>query len=160
MHIKVFLMLIFFLPTLSTASELHLVINGKSYHFDRSQDWNENNYGIGFEYNFEPWSNWIPLVSGSSFKDSFKQTSVYLGAGAKRRYLLGKDPQGMHFDVGAAAFLMRRKDYKDNNPFLGVLPFVSLGNEHVALNATYIPNVSPKFASLLYFQLMIKLANL
>lgn len=157
MRIKLLLAIVLFIPLNVFCGELHGVINGKAYHFDRSQDWNENNYGLGFEYDFDARGDWIPLITGSSFKDSFKQTSLYLGGGVKRRFLLTKDASGFHADVGIVGFLMTRKSHNDNKPFPGVLPFVSLGNEYVALNITFIPKVSPKFANLLYFQFMFRI---
>lgn len=140
------------------ADDLHLVINGKSIHL-AGQGYNENNWGLGFEYDFEPEGKWIPLITGSSFKDSNKQVSNYLGGGTKRRFLFGSDPDGMHVDVGVVGFLMTRKDFKNGNPFFGALPFISVGNTRVAVNATYIPKVTPKSVPLLYFQLMIKMAE-
>lgn len=159
MRIKVILLLIFCSSFNVYGGELHGIINGKAYHFDRSQDWNENNYGLGFEYDFDQHGDWIPLITGSSFKDSFNQTSIYLGGGVKRRFLLSKDPTGFHFDIGAVGFLMTRKDHNDNKPFPGLLPFVSVGNEYVAINMTFVPKVSPKFANLLYFQFMFKIVE-
>ena len=157
MRIKLLLIIFLFTPITAFSGELHGIINGKAYHFDRSQDWNENNYGLGFEYDFEHRGDWIPLITGSSFKDSFNQTSIYLGGGIKRRFLFSKDPSGFHADVGVVGFLMTRKDYNDNKPFPGVLPFVSVGNEFVAINVTFVPEVSPKFSNLLFFQAMFKL---
>jgi len=159
MNFKLIWLVMLLYTSEAMADQVHVVINGKAYHFDRDRDWNENNYGLGFEYDFTPQGDWIPLVTGSSFKDSNKQTSRYLGGGAKRRFLFGKDPQGFHLDVGLVVFAMTRKDFKNDDPFIGVLPFISLGNEIVAINATYIPKTDPKLASLLYFQLMFKLAE-
>jgi len=44
--------LLLLLPGMALASELHVIINGMAYHFDRDKGYNENNYGIGFEYDF------------------------------------------------------------------------------------------------------------
>ena len=159
MSVRLVWLVILLYSDVGVAQQLHVVINGKAYHFDNKRDWNEKNYGLGFEYDFAPRGNWIPLLTGSSFKDSNSHTSRYLGAGIKRRFLFGKDPKGLHLDVGVVGFAMTRRDYNNNDPFLGALPFVSLGNEFVAINATYIPKVHPKFVSLLYFQLMIRLAE-
>lgn len=38
--------------TPADADKLHLVINGKSLHVDSDYNWNESNYGIGVEYEF------------------------------------------------------------------------------------------------------------
>ncbi len=150
---------ILLLPDVLFADQLHGIINGKAYHFDRSRDFNESNWGVGFEYDFEQSGNWIPLVTGSTFKDSNNQTSNYLGGGSKYRFMLGSGDSSWHLDAGVVAFLMTRKDYNNENPFFGALPFVSVGNEYVAINATYIPSVTPKFASLMFFQVMIKVAE-
>ncbi len=153
----IYLILLF--PGLLLADQLYGVINGKAYHFDRSRNFNEKNWGVGFEYDFEQKGNWIPLLTGSTFKDSNNQTSNYLGGGVKHRFMLGSGDTGLHIDAGVVAFLMTRKDYNSERPFFGALPFISVGNEYVAVNATYIPKISPKHASLLYFQLMIKVAE-
>lgn len=158
MRITISLLILLF-PALLFADQLYGIINGKAYHFDRARNYNEKNWGYGFEYNFERHGRWIPLLTGSSFKDSKNHTSNYLGGGAKKRFMLGSGDTGLHIDLGIVAFVMTRKDYRGNRPFLGALPFISVGNEYVAVNATYIPRISPKYARLLYFQLMIKIAE-
>lgn len=148
---------IWIIPELLLADQLHGIINGKAYHFNRSRNLNESNWGVGFEYNFDKRGNWIPLLTGSTFKDSNDQTSNYLGGGVKHRFMLGLGD--LHLDIGGVAFAMTRKDFKNNKPFLGALPFISLGNESVAVNTTYIPKISPKHVRLIYFQLVIKIAD-
>ncbi|MCW9025124.1 MAG: hypothetical protein OQK73_10650 [Gammaproteobacteria bacterium] len=157
MRVTLILLMTMLWSGLPVAEELHLILNGKAYHFDRNKNYNEDNWGLGFEYDLEPQGKWIPLITGSRFKDSNDQNSNYLGGGAKHRFSFGNSSSELHFDVGLVAFLMTRKDYNGYDPFLGALPFVSLGNDHVAVNATYIPSISPKHTSLLYFQLAIKL---
>ena len=34
------------------AGSINAVLNGKSYHINSSYDWNENNKGLGVEYEF------------------------------------------------------------------------------------------------------------
>lgn len=133
------------------ADSLNLVINGKAFHED-NKNYNEDNWGLGFEYNFKEDKKWINFVNGGFFKDSNSNTSKYLGGGIKRRFLFTNDEDSWHFDAGLTAFLMTRKDYKNNDPFFGVLPFVSVGTKKFAINATYIPSVSPKFVGLLFIQ--------
>jgi hypothetical protein len=141
-----------------TADVLHLVLNGKAFH-QQKRSFNEENWGLGFEYDFVEEEKWIPFVTGSFFKDSFSNTSTYFGGGSKRRFNLEADKQGWHIDVGVVAFLMTRKDTQNNKPFFGALPFVSLGTEKFAINATYIPSVSPKYVSLIFIQTTFKLAE-
>ena len=140
------------------AEELHLIVSGKAIHFD-DKEYNESNWGLGFEYDLDQRGNWIPFATGASFKDSNKQTSNYLGGGAKRRYKLTNGDNAIHVDAGLVGFLMTRKDHNDGDPFLGALPFVSLGNDYVSLNATYVPRVTPKSVPFVYFQLMFRLAE-
>ncbi|MDH3389105.1 MAG: hypothetical protein OEN02_14500 [Gammaproteobacteria bacterium] len=42
----------------------------------------------------------------------------------------------MFFDLGAAALVMKRPDYNDDKPFLGMLPFISLSNAWDGIDAT------------------------
>ena len=140
------------------ANEFHLIIDGKAIHLS-NKHYNEKNYGLGFEYDFAPSKNWITFVNGSFFKDSLNNTSNYVGGGMKRRYQLQANPNGWHVDLGVFAFLMTRKDYHDNQPFLGALPVLSLGKQWFAINATYIPSISPKHVNLFFFQLMFRLAE-
>ena len=146
---------LFFAPQV-VAGTLHLVINGKALH-DNNKNFNENNRGLGFEYDFSENKKWIHFINGGFFDDSFSNVSRYLGGGSKRRYLLSNDTEGWHIDLGLNAFFMTRKDYKNNQPFLGVLPFASIGTNQFAINVTYIPSVSPKFESLWFFQAAVKI---
>ena len=152
------LMLTLLISTGVCAEELHFVLNGKSYHLTDKQ-YNENNVGIGFEYDFKPDENWIPFVAASVFKDSLENTSKYAGGGIKRRYRFDNDQDGWYGDIGVIAFLMTRYDFNNNQPFFGALPFITLGHGPVALNFTYIPRVTPKSVPLFYVQAKIRLAQ-
>jgi len=137
------------------ADELHVVVNGKAIHLSEG-DYNEENWGLGLQYNFTSRGHWTKFINASWFKDSNYNTSKYLGGGIKRRYPLDNERDGWFFDAGAIAFLMTRKDYKNNSPFPGLLPFIAVGNGPVTLNMTYIPEVSPKHKDLLYFQVLVR----
>jgi len=151
-------MLLLVFTAQAQAGEFHVIINGKAYHLT-NRNYNENNYGLGFEYDLAPRKHWITFMNGSSFKDSLKNTSNYIGVGMKRRYRLEDDPKGWHMDLGFVAFLMTRKDMYDNRPFPGALPVFSVGKKWFALNATFIPKVSPKHVNLFFFQLMFRVAE-
>ena len=140
------------------ADSLNLIINGKAFH-QENKNYNEDNWGLGLEYNFEENKKWINFVNGGFFKDSNSNTSKYLGGGTKRRFLLTDNIDGWHVDAGLTAFLMTRKEYKNNQPFFGALPFVSVGTDKFAINATYIPSVSPKFVGLLFIQASFKISE-
>jgi len=158
--LKICLVFVLFVNTFNVFSdELSLVINGKSIHDSNTNNYNEDNWGLGFEYDFKPDDKWIPFVAGSSFKDSNDQTSNYLGGGYKYRFPLDNDKQGWRFDLGIIGFMMTRHDYKNNSAFFGAIPFVSIGTGSVMVNVTYIPKVTPKTVGLFYFQLKFKLAE-
>lgn len=157
--LKLFLFLIsFFLSQQIMADSLHLIINGKALH-ENKKNYNEGNWGLGFEYDFAEDKKWIYFINGGFFKDSLSNTSNYLGGGSKRRFLLGSDKDGWHVDAGLTAFLMTRKGYKKEQPFFGALPFVSIGTSTFAINATFIPAVSPKFEPLWFFQASFQLST-
>ncbi|MDH5371042.1 MAG: hypothetical protein OEW99_13525 [Gammaproteobacteria bacterium] len=139
------------------ADSFNLIINGKALH--ENNNFNEENWGLGFEYNFAEEKKWIHFINGGFFKDSHLNNSNYLGGGSKRRLLLGMDKEGWHIDTGITAFIMTRKDYNNEKPFFGILPYFSIGIGEVALNATYIPAISPKLVALWFFQASVQIAE-
>lgn len=150
-----------FILSLGSAQAVHagtwnIIINGKSIHLTDAPagtSFNENNWGGGFQYDFDEIDGkWVPFITASGFTDSFKEASYNAGGGTMRRFKFGK---GWHFDAGLYAFVMTRKDHKNNSPFLGVLPVASIGTDMVSVNMTYVPKIRPKFAELLFFQLKI-----
>jgi len=142
------------------ADQWSLLINGKAVHLEKppGTDYNEENWGAGFQYDFDMTeSKWIPFVTASGFKDSNKNPSYYAGGGSLRRFAFGEEKNPLHLDAGVVAFLMTRKDYLHGHPFFGALPVVAIGSDRVALNITYIPKVDPKMVAILFFQLKIGL---
>jgi len=140
------------------AGELSLLVNGKAIHFNEPEgaNWNEKNWGAGLHYEYAAVSGkWVPFLTASGFLDSNRNRSYYAGGGAMRRFPAGAASRDLHFDLGAVGFLMKRVDFKNDRPFLGVLPAVSLGAGPVALNVTYVPKVDPKSRPLVFFQLKI-----
>jgi len=155
--LKVWLMVVMSIYAINvSADDLMLVINGKAIH-QGNKNYNEDNWGLGFEYDFKEDKGWVPFVAGSRFKDSNSQMSNYLGGGYKYRIPLDDAKDGWRIDLSLIAFLMTRKDYKNNDPFFGAIPFVAIGTERVMLNMSYIPKVTPKTVGLFYFQLKFKL---
>ena len=144
--------------SLAMAEDFHVVISGTANHLGHTR-YNEKNWGLGFEYDFEERNKWIPFLTGSRFLDSNKNWSNYLGGGTKRRFLLQGEREGLHLDLGVVGFLMTRIDYKEGKPFPGALPFASVGNQWIAINATYVPKIDPKMVQFFYFQLMLKVAE-
>src|SRR3990172_6225241 len=101
----------------------------------------------------------IPFLTASGFIDSFDNPSYYAGAGLVRRMRFNDSRDSMHFDVGVVGFLMTRQDYKEGDPFFGMLPALSFGTRRHAVNITYIPKVDPKMVALWFFQLKISTDN-
>jgi hypothetical protein len=144
--------------TAAAADELSLLINGKAIHLGSSSgsNLNEKNWGLGLQYDWDRESDkWRPFATVSEFRDSNYNTSYYAGGGALYRFQFDR----AHVDLGAVGFVMVRKDYKNGDPFLGVLPALSVGTKNVALNITYIPKIEPKAVPLWFFQLKINLAS-
>jgi hypothetical protein len=118
-----------------------MMLNGKSFHVDSEYSWNEDNRGIGFEYDFTGDSRWIKSGLVNGFRDSLNNMSYMAGAGLRRRVFQSDSLAGLYFDAGVVAFLMVREDINNREPFPGVLPVVTAGNRHIGLNLTYIPKM-------------------
>lgn len=145
------------------AGELNLLVNGVAKHINApaGSDFNERNWGSGLQYDFDRTEDsWVPFLTAAGFKDSYSDMSYYAGAGMMRRFDIAPKLDNLYFDAGVVAFVMTRKTYKDNDPFLGALPAFTIGTAHFAVNISYIPKVHPKLVPLWFFQLKIPIANL
>lgn len=121
------------------AGQWDIVLNGKAIHIDADRDWNESNYGLGVEREFNPEARWVRVALGNGFRDSDDEMSYMGGGGLKRRFLLPVGQRRVHVDLGAVGFVMMRHDVNDNRPFPGILPAFSVGTRQVAINLTYLP---------------------
>ena len=156
--------------TLASAGETHFVLNGRSYHIDSSYDWNENNSGVGIEYQFEQKSAWRKIAMANSFRDSNDGMSYMAGGGLHRRLYETERLAGFHVYAGLNAFLMTREDVNGNRPFPGVLPSLTVGNRNVGLNLTYMPRkaveqstsstiVDPTISGIVFLQFKVNLSQ-
>jgi hypothetical protein len=123
----------------SMAGELSAVFNGKSFHLGATENWNDDNYGLGLEYEFDSQSRWKPRLMANGFRDSNDEMSYMVGGGLHRTLFATDHLHGFHVDAGINAFVMTRKDVNDNRPFPGVLPSLTIGNQYVGFNLTYLP---------------------
>lgn len=114
-----------------------VVLNGRAVHINAARDWNEDNWGLGFEREFATESPWVKVALANGFQDSMGNPSYMAGGGIKRRFRLRS--QDFYVDVGAIAFLMTRENVNRNEPFPGVLPAATFGFKRVAVNLTYLP---------------------
>ena len=140
------------------ADELKMIVSGKAVHIG-ANDLNENNYGIGLQYEIDANSRLIPIVSLAAFRDSNDNISSYIGAGVKHRFPRSRRAGSLNFDVGAIAMAMQRPDYNNDAPFLGALPFVSFSNDWAGINITYVPQIEDNSLAFWYFQFSFKLAE-
>lgn len=114
-----------------------IVLNGRAVHLNAARQWNEENWGVGFEREFDASSPWVKVALVNGFKDSVGEPSYMAGGGLKRRFRMFSD--NLYFDVGVVGFLMTREDVNHNQPFPGALPAFTFGSRRVAVNLTYMP---------------------
>ena len=126
----------------ATAGEFSTIINGKSFHIGASQEWNEDNYGLGIEYTFERDSRWKPQLMANGFRDSNEDMSYMVGGGLHRNLYATDRLNGFYFDAGVNAFVMTRTDVNGNKPFPGAVPCLTVGNRYVGINLTYLPKIA------------------
>lgn len=127
------------LASAATAGEFSAVLNGRSFHIGAAENWNENNLGLGVEYQFASESRWKKILMANGFRDSNESMSYMAGAGLHRTLFDTHRLGNLYVDVGVSAFLMTREDVNDNRPFPGVLPSLTIGNRYGGLNVTYLP---------------------
>ena len=136
--------------TMSTdalAGSASLVVNGRSYHLGSDYDWNEDNAGLGIEYQLEQRSAWRRIAMANGFRDSADRMSYMAGFGLHRRLFETDEMAGFHVYAGLNAFLMTRQDMNGNRPFPGVLPSLSIGNRQFGINLTYLPREAVEMAT-------------
>ena len=153
------------------AGKFNAIVNGKSYHFNSTYDWNENNYGFGLEHQFEQKSAWRTVAMANGFRDSTDNMSYMAGAGLHRRIYETDRLSGFYVYAGLNAFFMTRDDVNDSKPFPGILPSISVGNDKVGLNLTYMPKhaieeatnsraVDPTLSGILFLQFKVSMDQL
>ena len=157
-------------PSSAWAGKSHAIVNGKSYHFNSSYEWNEDNYGFGLEHEFEQTSPWKKVVMANGFRDSNYNMSYMAGAGLHRRIYETHKLAGFYVYAGINAFVMTRED-AGSDPFPGILPSISVGNDKFGMNLTYLPKqaietttdshvVDPTLSGVLFLQFKVSLDQL
>jgi hypothetical protein len=152
------------------AGSINAVVNGKSYHFDASYDWNEDNNGLGLEYEFAHRGAWKKVIMANGFRDSNNKMSYMAGMGLHRRLYATEKLAGFYVYAGLNAFVMTRDD-AGSDPFPGILPSISVGNENFGVNLTYLPKqaiesatnshmVDPTLSGVLFLQFKVSLDQL
>lgn len=121
------------------AQNWDVVLNGKAIHLNSSKDWNEENWGLGFEREFDRQARWVKVAVGNAFVDSNEEMSYMAGGGIKRRFRPGSIGNGLYVDVGVIGFMMSREFHDGTHTFPGLLPALTVGSRRMALNLTYLP---------------------
>ena len=135
-----FLALLIVAPASSAlAGNFSAVLNGRSIHVDATENWNEDNVGLGLEYQFATESRWKKQIMVNGFRDSSEDMSYMAGAGLHRTLFASDRLDGFYIDAGINAFVMTRRDVNDNRPFPGAVPSLSVGNRYMGINLTYLP---------------------
>ncbi len=158
-------------PPPAFAGKLSAVVNGRSYHFNSSYQWNEDNSGFGIEHEFTQRSTWKWVAMANGFRDSTDNMSYMAGAGLYRRVFETDKLAGFNIYAGLNAFLMTRDDVNGSKPFPGILPSVSISNDIVGLNLTYLPKqavegvtnstvVDPTLSGILFLQVKVSMDQL
>lgn len=103
---------------------------GVSHHFDRDRDFNEKNFGIGVEYEF---NRDLSLAVGQ-YRNSIRNTSHY----AALAYTpLHAGP----FSFGVAAGTIDGYYFNNGGFFPMAMPMATYETKHFGVNALYVPKV-------------------
>lgn len=123
------------LADLNTAPshKINILIYGLSYHPDKSnkQD-NEQNWGLGVNYEFFEDTQGAAFVEAGVYRDSGSNLAKYAGAGYQ--FKLGKN-----WRVGAMLVGVQSQTYHEGRFFIAPIPVVTYDFGLVKLNAIYIP---------------------
>ena len=107
----------------------------------------------------------------NGFRDSTINMSYMAGAGLHRRVYETDKLAGFYIYAGLNAFLMTRDDVNGSKPFPGILPSISIGNDKVGFNLTYMPKkaveevtnanvVDPTLSGILFLQFKVSMDQL
>lgn len=127
-------------------------MNGVSRHADESRQFNERNTGIGVEYT-EVRERDVRRYLGGTLINSMGDRTWYAGGVMARRFRLGR---AAHLDAGIFAGALTYPSAA-SNVWPALLPVLTFGTEHVAVNAVYIPAVGDKGAAATLLQLTLRL---
>jgi hypothetical protein len=148
----------------SAQSDWGIIVNGHSVHLHAERRWNEENWGLGVEREFNSSGRWVGVALANGFRDSQDHPSYMAGGGLKRRFRLSEDT--WYVDVGLVGFVMTRQNVKGNEPFPGALPALTIGSKRLAVNVTYTSHklmdratnamlLDPKMTGVLFIQLRL-----
>jgi hypothetical protein len=145
-----------------------IVINGRSVHLNAEKQWNQDNWGLGLEKEFNSSARWVTTAVANGFKDSMDNPSYMAGVSIKRRFRVPSNH--VYFDAGVVGFTMTRHDVRHDAPFPGVLPTMTFGARRFAVNVTYMPGsvvdhvthaklLDPAITGIFFIQLKLNLGR-
>src|SRR5262245_52018878 len=76
-----------------------VVLSGRAVHMSATNDWNQDNWGLGMEREFASSGPWVKVALFNGFEDRMGDPSYMAGGGLKRRFRLGRDDD-FYIDVG------------------------------------------------------------
>ena len=127
-------------------SELWLNPGFLSYHWQRDQDLNGDNYGLGAEYRFST----VASVTAGEFYNSDRANSKYVGL-----YYQPISIGPVRFGAALGAF-NGYPNFKNGNWFLAAIPVASFDYERVGLNLSFVPSYQNRLYGALSFQFNLK----
>jgi hypothetical protein len=127
-------------------SELWLNPGFLSYHWQRDQNLNGDNYGLGAEYRFST----VASVTAGEFYNSDRDTSKYLGI-----YYQPIAIGPVRFGAALGAFDGYPK-MRNGGWFLAAIPVASFDYERVGLNLSFVPSYKDRLYGALSFQFNFK----
>lgn len=130
-------------------SELWLNPGMYSYHYDKSQSFNNNNLGIGFEYRYSS----VSSITIGTFKNSDSTQSNYAGI-----YWQPLAFGPVNFGVVAGGF----NGYQSSNNggwFPAIFPAATIEGKWLGANLFFIPTVGDKVHGAISLQLKIKIID-
>ncbi len=117
-----------------------------SYHWDRDEGLNGDNYGIGAEYRF----NTVASVTAGEFYNSNRATSDYVGVYYQP---IGIGPVRVGAVFGG---FNGYPNYRNGNWFPAAIPTASYEYKYVGLNLLFVPSYQNRLYGALSFQLKLK----
>lgn len=117
-----------------------------SYHFQKDQNLNNSNWGIGAEYRF----NAVASVAIGNFKNSDNGHSSYVGI-YYQPLAIGMVKLGL-----VAGGFNGYQSTNNGGWFPAVLPALTIEDERIGLNVFFIPTVGDRVHGAISFQLKVK----
>ena len=77
-----------------------MILNGRAVHLDAAREWNEHNWGLGVEREFDSDERWVKVALANGFKDSLGNPSFMAGGSIKRRFRAPRLSDDFYVDVG------------------------------------------------------------